>query len=127
MSLPPAPTLPSLPPSQRTSILDLLFEPSPDLHALALPLLDAPFESYDALAAAVGARLTELAASPAPDDRRALEGILGSHPRLGEKKVDSEQSRAEQARLNQGGEGEAEVLRALNEEYEKTFPGLRYV
>ena len=52
---------------------------------------------------------------------------MGAHPRLGEKKVDSEQSRAEQAQLNTGGEAEAEKLRALNEEYEKAFPGLRYV
>src|SRR5690606_9558018 len=49
--------------------------------------------------------------------------ILGSHPRLGEKKLDSAQSAAEQAQLRTA----AEQLAALNAEYEAQFPGLRYV
>jgi 2-oxo-4-hydroxy-4-carboxy--5-ureidoimidazoline (OHCU) decarboxylase len=56
-----------------------------------------------------------------------LEAILGSHPRLGEKKVESAQSRSEQAQLHTGGEGEAETLARLNLDYERAFPGLRYV
>lgn len=40
--------------------------------------------------------------------------------------MDSAQSQAEQAQL-QGGEDEAEQLKQLNEEYERAFPGLRYV
>lgn len=67
--------------------------------------------------------------------------ILGAHPRLGEKRVEtlSVHSRGEQASLGsadagEGGDGagsgpteEAEELKRLNEEYEKTFPGMRYV
>ncbi|KLU91276.1 hypothetical protein MAPG_09797, partial [Magnaporthiopsis poae ATCC 64411] len=44
------------------------------------------------------------------------------------KKVDSAQSRAEQANLQKdAGAAEAERLAALNAEYEARFPGLRYV
>ena len=52
---------------------------------------------------------------------------MGSHPRLGAKKVESAQSQAAQAQLNTGGKEEAAKLRALNDEYEAKFPGLRYV
>lgn len=58
---------------------------------------------------------------------KKLHGVLGSHPRLGSKKVDSVQSAAEQAQLNVGAEEEAAKLKALNDEYEAKFPGLRYV
>lgn len=51
-----------------------------------------------------------------------------SHPRLGEKKVESVSvlSRGEQEGLKEQ-EGESEQLAALNKEYEGRFPGLRYV
>lgn len=65
--------------------------------------------------------------SPSAQQQKKLHGILGSHPRLGAKKVESAQSQAEQAQLNQGGAEEAEKLKALNDEYEQKFPGLRYV
>ena len=54
---------------------------------------------------------------------------MQSHPRLGAAKVDSAQSRAEQASLGSGSgaAAEGEKLRVLNEEYEAAFPGLRYV
>ena len=45
--------------------------------------------------------------------------------------MDSAQSAAEQAQLQQGGGGngerEGEMLAQLNEEYERVFPGLRFV
>ena len=44
---------------------------------------------------------------------------------MGAKKVDSEHSQAEQKSL--GSETEREQLKELNEEYERRFPGLRYV
>jgi len=71
--------------------------------------------------------LTDLSESPSTSDTEWLDKILGAHPRLGEKKVDSAQSQAEQAQLNTRGEEEATKLRNLNAEYEKTFPGLKYV
>ncbi|KAI1487086.1 Oxo-4-hydroxy-4-carboxy-5-ureidoimidazoline decarboxylase [Biscogniauxia mediterranea] len=146
-SLPPISSLPSANAETIISALDTLFEPSPDIHALALPTIQqkqqqqqqvpggpstAPFTSYAALIQHVGAQLFQLAAA-APERNQAkatLHRILGSHPRLGAKKVDSAQSQAEQAQLNAaspGGADEAAQLRALNDEYEARFPGLRYV
>ena len=126
-SLPPASSLPHSDDSTLTSVLDLLFEPSPPLHNLTLPILrSATFPSYDVLITAVNAQLTALANSQEQEDVATLSEILCSHPRLGEKKVDSEQSRKEQAQL-QGGEEEGAKLKELNGEYEEKFPGLRYV
>ncbi|KAK5167638.1 uncharacterized protein LTR77_007337 [Saxophila tyrrhenica] len=125
--LPPIGDVPSLPTSDRAAILDQLFEPSTQLHTLSVPLLhEETFQSYNDLISAVGAQLTDLSESASTSDTDWLRSILGSHPRLGAKKVESEQSQAEQAQLQGGGE-EAEQLRKLNEEYEKAFPGLRYV
>ncbi|KAI0594863.1 Oxo-4-hydroxy-4-carboxy-5-ureidoimidazoline decarboxylase [Biscogniauxia sp. FL1348] len=139
-SLPPISSLPTADAETIISALDTLFEPSPDIHALALPAIQqqqqvpgspstAPFTSYAALIQHVGAQLFQLAAAPERDQAATLHRILGSHPRLGAKKVDSAQSQAEQAQLNAstGGADEAAQLRALNDEYEARFPGLRYV
>ncbi|OAX79531.1 hypothetical protein ACJ72_06151 [Emergomyces africanus] len=91
--------------------------------------------------------MTALSAENSSKDREVLHGILGAHPRLGEKKQESlsEMSRQEQAGLNAGteeggkseedgqGDGfkrreeETAELRRLNSVYEETFPGLRYV
>lgn len=126
-SLPPIASLPHSDDSTLTTVLDLLFEPSPPLHALTLPVLrSATFPSYDTLIVAVNAQLTALANSNTPEDVEKLSDILCSHPRLGEKKVDSEQSRKEQAQL-QGGEEEGRKLGELNRDYEERFPRLRYV
>jgi 2-oxo-4-hydroxy-4-carboxy--5-ureidoimidazoline (OHCU) decarboxylase len=125
--LPGIATVPSLGTEQRAHILDLLFEPSTQLHTLSVPLLhEKTFASYNDLISAVGVQLTDLSESASSSDTQWLESILGSHPRLGAKKVDSAQSQAEQAQLQGSGE-EAEQLRRLNAEYEAKFPGLRYV
>ncbi|KAF2011290.1 hypothetical protein BU24DRAFT_426371 [Aaosphaeria arxii CBS 175.79] len=131
MTLPPPSTLPTLPHPEILTTIDLLFEPSPRLHSLLLPsLLTTPHESYASLIASVHSSLTKLSRAKNPRAMENLIAILGSHPRLGAKKVESAQSRAEQASLA-GGEGdggeEGERLRVLNEEYEEAFPGLRYV
>ncbi|KAF2213039.1 hypothetical protein CERZMDRAFT_39713 [Cercospora zeae-maydis SCOH1-5] len=126
-TLPRVAELPTLPTADRAAILDLLFEPSTQLHTLALPVLhEQQFDSYADLIAAIGMQLTALAESASSSDTAWLEGILASHPRLGAKKVESAQSQAEQAQL-QGSALETEQLRALNDEYEQTYPGLRYV
>ncbi|QSZ37312.1 hypothetical protein DSL72_009406 [Monilinia vaccinii-corymbosi] len=126
--IPPIAAVPSLSTSDRSGVLDALFEPCTALHTLSMDLLcTKTFDSYNDLIASVGVQLIELSESPLPSDREWLDKILGSHPRLGEKKVDSPQSKAEQAQLNTGPTEEAEKLKALNKEYEETFPGLRYV
>lgn len=127
-SLPPVSHIQSLSTEERTSILDLLFEPSVPLHTLSVDLLHTtPFTSYNDLIASVGVQLTDLLESTSSSDTEWLDSILGAHPRLGEKKVDSAQSRAEQAQLNTGGNEEAAQLKQLNDDYEAEYPGLRYV
>lgn len=128
MALPPVNSIPNLSTQDRAAILDLLFEPSVPLHTLSVDLLHTQsFESYHDLIASIGVQLTDLAESSSSSDTQWLDSILGAHPRLGAKKVDSAQSRAEQAQLNTGGEDEAVQLKQLNEEYEAKYPGLRYV
>lgn len=127
-SLPPISSLPHSTDSQLANVLDVLFEPSPPLHSLTLPVLrSTTFPSYGTLIVAVNAQLSALAGSDKPQHVATLSEILCSHPRLGEKKVDSEQSRKEQAQLQSGGDEEKEKLASLNKEYEDKFPGLRYV
>ncbi|MCJ1402744.1 hypothetical protein MMC11_005965 [Xylographa trunciseda] len=127
-TLPAISTLPSLTSLERAAVLDLLFEPCVQLHTLSVALLrERAFPSYDDLIASIGVQLTDLAESTSTSDMEWLEAILGAHPRLGDKKVNSSQSRAEQAQLNAGKDEESKDLARLNEEYEATFPGLRYV
>ena len=130
-SLPDIATLSSLDEASLAGILDLLFEPSKDLHALAIPTLQSiTFDSYPEFIETLRIQLLTIqkAVHPDPAARKPLLDILGAHPRLGAKKVDSAQSAAEQAKLQAAeGSGEAEALAALNEEYEARFPGLRYV
>lgn len=122
-SLPPASTLPTLPSETQSTILSLLFEPSPSLHTTLSPLLQTPHSTYPSLISSIKTHLLSLRTTDPP----LLLSILASHPRLGAKKVESAQSAAEQAKLQAGGEEEGRVLAELNEEYERTFPGLRFV
>ena len=127
-SLPPISSVPKLSTLERAAILDLLFEPCTQLHTLAVAYLQSEvFPSYSDMIASIGILLTELAESNSDSDTEWLDKILGAHPRLGEKKVDSVQSRAEQAQLKVGGTSQESELMALNYEYELAFPGLRYV
>lgn len=134
-TLPPISIVPVRDAEERATILDLLFEPCTQLHTLSVSTLrEKTFHSYDELAAAVGQQLTSLFDSGLKSDREWLEVILNAHPRLGEKKVESELSRSEQAAMVAGGRGdvtageqEAEELRRLNGRYEAVFQGLRYV
>jgi WD repeat-containing protein 44 len=143
-SLPPISSFSSLSTEKKLQILDTLFEPSPDLHKLMVPVIThQSFSSYDSLIDAVRGRMQALSAPNSPEDKQVLYGILGSHPRLGGKKSSplapqkehmSDLSHQEQANVNAGSaataaenEEEAERLHALNQEYENNFPGLRFV
>ncbi len=126
--LPPITSLSSLPTAELATILDHLFEPSVPLHTLSVDLLrEQAFSSYDDLVASIGLQLTHLAESSSTSDSKWLESILAAHPRLGEKKIDSTQSKAEQAQLSLGAGSGKDKLSELNALYERTFPGLRYV
>ncbi|KAK3313396.1 Oxo-4-hydroxy-4-carboxy-5-ureidoimidazoline decarboxylase [Apodospora peruviana] len=133
--LPAITSLPTLPDAGLTSTLDLLFEPAPELHELALPTLRTlSFESYDDLISTLRDQLLTIASAIDQDEkdaevaRRPLHAILGSHPRLGEPKKEtlSQQSANEQGHLLANQE-EAQMLKELNRQYEERFPGLRYV
>ncbi|KAH8178555.1 OHCU decarboxylase domain-containing protein [Sarocladium implicatum] len=120
-SLPPISSLSSSPEATQIQTLDLLFEPSPAIHQTLLPIVrERVYASYPVL---VEACYTQLLALAGPSTGETLLSVLGSHPRLGAKKVDSAQSAAEQANL----QGQGEELAKLNQEYEAAFPGLRYV
>ena len=128
LSLPDVKSLPGCSAEDRARILDLLFEPSTQLHTLSVELLGKEtFDTYQDLIASIGVQLTDLEKSASTSDKEWLDSILGSHPRLGEKHVESAQSQAEQAQLKSGGAEEQHQLAQLNIEYEKTFPGLKYV
>lgn len=110
----------------QVEVLGLLFEPSPAIHSLLLPLLSASvYSSYSALVDACGVHLSALAAKSSTPGTLppSLLSLLASHPRLGEPKPESALSAAEQASL----EGESDKLMQLNHQYEERFPGLRYV
>ncbi|KAK4217355.1 Oxo-4-hydroxy-4-carboxy-5-ureidoimidazoline decarboxylase [Rhypophila decipiens] len=133
--LPAVTSLPTLSDAALTSTLDLLFEPAPELHELALPnLRTLSFNSYNDLINTLREQLLAIASSIDQDEkdaevaRKPLHAILGSHPRLGEPKKEtlSKQSANEQGHLLANTE-EAEMLKQLNREYEDKFPGLRYV
>ncbi|KAK0385968.1 hypothetical protein NLU13_7142 [Sarocladium strictum] len=124
VTLPPIATLGSTPEQTQVETLDALFEPSPAIHETLLPIIrDRIYESYSVLIDACYEQLLTLTGPSTSEPSQALLSVLGSHPRLGAKKVDSAQSTAEQANL----QGQGEELAQLNEEYEATFPGLRFV
>lgn len=132
-TLPPIESLTTLSKDQHAQVIDALFEPCETLRNWLDfwgVLSSHQYESYPHLIDAVEHWLSMLL-QPSPngtdENRVMLDAILGAHPRLGAKKVESVQSHVEQAQLNTGGAEEAEKLAALNEEYEKKFPGLRYV
>ena len=140
-SLPPISTLSDLDAEARAQVLDLLFEPCTQLHTLSVTsIAEKTFTSYADLAAFVGTQLTGLLDSDLESDQKWLIAILGAHPRLGEKKVDSALSRQEQAAMKAAEsasgsidqsqadvEAIAQKLADLNTRYEEAFPGLRYV
>lgn len=127
-SLPAIESVPGLSTTERTAILDHLFEPCVPLYTLSVSLLtEKIFDSYEDLISSIGVQLTDLAESSSTSDSEWLDSILAAHPRLGQTNVESSQSRAEQAQLNSDGHSSAQSLADLNALYEQTFPGLRYV
>ncbi|KAJ6779992.1 hypothetical protein PWT90_06876 [Aphanocladium album] len=124
-SLPSVTDLKDLPDPEKSAALDLLFEPSAEIHSTLIPVIQTQqYSSYnDLIENCCQAFQTLASKSTAREPNETLLSILGSHPRLGAKKVESAQSIAEQAKLG----GESEILAKLNSEYEQKFPGLRYV
>ena len=117
-------SVPSLDTEGRAAVLDYLFEPSTALHTLSIRLLhDQTFSSYYELIASVGLQLMSLVDSSSTSDKQWLHEIFEAHPRLGEKNVNSVQSKSEQIHLHEGENSEVDELRKLNNEYERKFDG----
>lgn len=125
MRLPPISTLPQLGEQDRGEVLAGLFEPCPVLVDLIHADVTTPASSYDELIERVRERLRKLLGQEGSE--HTASAIIAAHPRLGAKKVESTASQAEQASLKAASEEEARLLAALNDEYERAFPGLRYV
>lgn len=136
-TIPPISTLKTATFAEVTAVISQLFEPTSALSSLIYENIIMShesstkptiiFNSYDELIEQVRKQLLSL---EIPKDSSQLDpaiaNIIGAHPRLGSKKVDSPQSQAEQASLRKN-EQLLEKVRELNILYEKTFPGLRYV
>lgn len=125
MSLPPVTVLPKLNEADRAEILAKLFEPCPVLVDLIHDDVTTPALSYKEIIERVRRRLHSLLEQNGSD--KTASDIIAAHPRLGAKKVESTASQAEQASLKAASEEEGRMLEELNHNYEKKFPGLRYV
>lgn len=144
LTIPPSTKLSSLPYEKVSSVLGLLFEPTDSLNKLIYTTIiqssstsnsnsnSNSLDSYPTLIEKVRTLLLT-SIDPSDDSQKDLVSeIIAAHPRLGSKKVDSEQSKKEQASLQSGSQQDQQQqlqqkLNELNQVYEKTFPGLRFV
>lgn len=128
--LPPINELQSLNSQQRSEVIDHLFEKCKTLQAfLSTKAFNKKFTSYQDFIENIRYELLWLLSLNDPNDFEKIAEIIGAHPRLGATKVVklSEHSLKEQASLQQSSAEEKRRLNELNQNYEKTFPGLRYV
>ncbi|CAH2355091.1 hypothetical protein CLIB1423_21S01618 [[Candida] railenensis] len=132
-SLPSVKSLPELSDSKKIEVLDHLFEPCSTLQAFLLPkVFLANFQSYREFIEASRKELLKFLSESKNGSDPRISKIIAAHPRLGAPKPGkvaetlSEHSSAEQKSL-QGSPEEQAKLVELNEKYEQTFPGLRYV
>ncbi|KAL7271309.1 hypothetical protein RUND412_005941 [Rhizina undulata] len=125
--LPPFTTF-STSPQTQILVLSTLFEPSPAL--TSHPQLQTVLEtagSYTDLIDSIEDLLLSFQQSDNAEDAETLLQILGAHPRLGARKVESVHSIGEQKSLAAEDEEVRVELERLNREYEERFPGMRYV
>lgn len=139
--LPPANQLSTLPHSQLIEVLNHLFEPCPTLTSLLLSKMlsrERTYSSYPEMIEACRDELTQFLESAELEAYNSgtainpdISKIISAHPRLGRSAPNKTEKlsvhSAEEQRSLQGSEEEARKLLELNEQYEATFPGLRYV
>ncbi|CUM47715.1 uncharacterized protein AC631_01714 [Debaryomyces fabryi] len=139
--LPPANQLSTLPRSQLIEVFNHLFEPCPTLTSLLISKIfngDRTYSSYPEMIEACREELTQflgLAELEAYNSGTAINPdiskIIAAHPRLGRSAPNKSEKlsthSSEEQKSLQGSEEEARRLTELNEQYETTFPGLRYV
>lgn len=135
--LPPISTLPGLSAAEQATALGHLFEPCQTLTDFIIDRIltsNSLFSSYKQLIEAVRVELLlflDSAAKTSPIDPR-ISKIIAAHPRLGGSSKAptehlSDHSSKEQKSLAASSQEEAQKLVYLNDLYESTFPGLRYV
>lgn len=130
MSLPDPSKLHLLSLDAQADVLAHLFEPCPVLVSfIQKKVLTSQHDSYKDLIEATRTELTEFLhhEHARPRVSKEINDIISAHPRLGPLKDKlSLHSSLEQKSLA-GSEEEAQKLKLLNELYELTFPGLRFV
>lgn len=138
-NLPDIKDLGSLPQPKQVQVLDNLFEPCPTLTSILVEQLFKPGKQYSSYRELIETsrtilldylRSAELDAKVTGKINPQVAEIISAHPRLGPAKTNdkglSDHSSSEQKSL-QGTKEEAEKLVEMNQLYETTFPGLRYV
>ena len=135
--LPPISKLPELTPSEQATTLGHLFEPCQTLTDFIIARIfteTKQFSSYKQLIETIRIELCqylESATKSSPIDPR-ISKIIAAHPRLGGSSKAptenlSDHSSNEQKSLAASSQEQAQKLIHLNDLYEATFPGLRYV
>jgi 2-oxo-4-hydroxy-4-carboxy--5-ureidoimidazoline (OHCU) decarboxylase len=128
--LPAIEQLPKESASVKEEALTHLFEPCSTLNQIVVEdvlTANKTFSTYGEVIEQVRTRLLDILNSNSSDPR--VSKIIAAHPRLGAPKNVklSAHSEAEQKNLKAASEEQAAKLKELNEKYEQTFPGLRYV
>ena len=125
LNLTPFEQLQELSNEQLSNVVALLFEPAPDLVQIFKDEIKTS-NSYIGLIESVRKRLLILLQDNGniQNSQEILEHIMNAHPRLGAKKVDSQQSQSEQKQLQD--DATIAELERLNKEYEAKY-GIKYV
>ncbi|KAG7824531.1 hypothetical protein KL909_001753 [Ogataea angusta] len=133
MSLPRCQILCQSDSQTQRNVLDTLFEPCDTLAQVLIPtVFRSCFSTYSHLIEACRDQLNKLYLQYINDRslKPTIDNIVSAHPRLGPPKDAnaklSSHSSSEQAQLNADPEL-AQKLVELNDRYEATFPGLRFV
>lgn len=133
--LPNITEVPDLTPPQQTELLGHLFEPCPTLTNKIVSLLQKQFPSYQHLIELIRNYLLEYVnqeeAKASSGEVEDINLIIAAHPRLGGSSKgpseDLSQHLSSEQKSLQGSPQETQRLIELNDKYEETFPGLRYV
>ncbi|RLV93794.1 V-type proton ATPase catalytic subunit A [Spathaspora sp. JA1] len=124
--LPPATELSSLPKEEISTALSHLFEPCEPLEYIIVNWIIIPQKSkyhiYQDLIELIRIELIQ-SLKTLPDE--VINIIISAHPRLGESTKSTHSTNEQKSLVGQ--ESETVKLKMLNQLYEKTFPGLRYV
>lgn len=138
-TLPPVEEIGTYLVQSKTEICNHLFEPCDTLTAFIVSRVITPDSSFTSYAQFIEATRSELIKFLEEEETKEAAGkgdvdpkiaqIIAAHPRLGASKTTklSSHSASEQKSLQAASAEESRLLLELNDKYEATFPGLRYV